>query len=98
MLGEVDEVSSYADASVIEGGDQHPELAGVIGDLMHVDAADDVSVSGGGDGELSGGDEFGDLGGCGARGAITPEPAFSGGVDAVDESVQLIDEPGVTAG
>jgi hypothetical protein len=94
LLGEVDEGAADAGAAMIGRRDQHPELARVIRDVMHPDAADDPAVSGR-DGDLPGADPLGELGRRRPCRPVAPEPALRNLVHVVDEAGQVIDEPRV---
>jgi hypothetical protein len=95
-FGEGDEGPSDTGAALVGSCDQQPELARLVRDVMDADGAGDLAVAGG-DRELSGPDQLGELGRRRPRRPVAPEPALGRRVDVVDEAGELIDEPGIVA-
>src|ERR671932_648979 len=81
VLDEVDEGAPDTRAAMAAGGGEHPELARVGGDVAHADAAGDLAAPGG-DRDLTGGDQVGDLRRVRPPRALVPEAALGGALGA----------------
>jgi len=83
-LGETNQLTADAEASVVGIRDEHPELARAVIEALHADRADDP-VAQAGDGDLAGARHLGDLAHRRAGRALGPQAVLGHRVDLVRE-------------